>query len=481
MAGITFGGKAAMARMLTTKTVTEQARELPVCREVDVLVIGGGPGGVGSAVAAARCGARTLLVERYGHLGGMGTGGLVNIIPNLSDINGRQHIFGITQEIVDRLDKRDAVTYPTKEEWGTTDKKVVDYYLDARLGWFYVRKDLDGTNRLLYTAVVDPEIFKDELNTMLMGAGAELLLHSWAATPIMEGNTVKGVIVENKSGRQAILAKVVIDSTGDGDMFVRAGASFDGYLSTQLRTSQLAVVFWVANVDIAKADKFRESETKRHSELMDDLKNRGGHPFFFKGTLKSHKGCVWFHFFQSRPDGTACDAMNAEDLTMMDIRARKRAVFTFEFFRKNVPGFEESFLMQVAPQLGIQGGRRVVGEYTLSEKDLESDEVFEDTIVALANNDSGPISLHHPTLCVPYRCLVPQQIEGLLVACRGFSSADSINHMFNIIPHCLSYGQAAGTAAAMAAMVGISPRHVNYGDLAKNLSRQGVWLPQITL
>lgn len=133
--------------------------------------------------------------------------------------------------------------------------------------------------------------------------------------------------------------------------------------------------------------------------------------------------------------------------------------------------------MLTAPQLGIQGGRRIIGEYTLTEKDMESDEVFPDTIVVLANNDNGEVSARHPALCVPFRCLVPQKIDGLLVACRAFSSADSINQYFNIIPHCLSYGQAAGTAAAMAARAGIQPRNVDYGELRAQLVAQGVKLP----
>ena len=117
-----------------------------------------------------------------------------------------------------------ATSYPKKKDWGTTDKKVVDYYLDANLGWFYVRKDFNRQRRCaLYTAVVDPEILKDEFNDMVLESGAELLLHSWGVEPIMEGNIAKGVIFESKSGRQAILAKVVIDSTGDGDMFVSGG------------------------------------------------------------------------------------------------------------------------------------------------------------------------------------------------------------------------------------------------------------------
>src|SRR4030042_2591452 len=138
-----------------TKTITDPARKLKVVRDVDVVVVGGGPGGVASAISAARNGAKTVLIERYGHLGGMATGGLINIFPNLSDISGRQRIFGITQEILDRLTRRGGASYPKKEDWGTTDPKVGDYYLNATLGFFFVRKDLNrgGKQGVLYTAL----------------------------------------------------------------------------------------------------------------------------------------------------------------------------------------------------------------------------------------------------------------------------------------------------------------------------------------
>ena len=460
------------------KKIVEPSSEINIIREADVVVVGGGPGGIGSAIAASRSGARTILIERYGHLGGMATGGLVNIIPNLSDISGKQHIFGISQEMIDRLDARGGTSYPRKEDWGTTDRKVIDYYLDANLGWFYVREDLNiGKERLLYTAVVDPEIFKDELNDMVLEAGAELFLHSWGTRPVMDGDRVKGVIFESKSGRQAILGKVVIDSTGDGDIFVSAGAEFDQDLSPKLRTAMLSIVFWLANVDLKRADEFKSAYPEKYGELMQELKDLGGHPSYFKGTLESQKNCVWFHFFQPRSDGKASDAKDVEELTRVDISSRKRALITFEFFKKNIPGFEKSFIMLTAPQLGIQGGRRVIGEYSLTEKDMESDEIFEDTIAVLANNDNGEISASHPTLCIPYRCLVPRKINGLLVACRAFSSSDRVNHHFNIIPHCICYGQAAGTAAAIAANAGIEPRMVDYSELQESLIKQGVPLP----
>src|SRR5512139_429671 len=191
-----------MAAQTASKTILEPAREVRVAREADVVVVGGGPGGFAAAVSAARLGAKTVLIERYGHLGGMATGGLVNIFPNLSDISGKQHIYGLNQEIIDRMKAKNAAFCPDEADWGTTDATVLEYYLNANMGWFYVRKDpnLGGRERLLYTAVLDPEVLKAELDGMVTEAGVDLLLHSWGTRPIMEGGTVKGVVFESKSG-----------------------------------------------------------------------------------------------------------------------------------------------------------------------------------------------------------------------------------------------------------------------------------------
>ncbi|MDD5338281.1 MAG: FAD-dependent oxidoreductase [Dehalococcoidales bacterium] len=459
------------------KTVREPARDIKVWREVDVVVVGGGPGGVASAISAARTGAKTVLIERYGHLGGMATGGLVNIIPNLSDITGKQHIYGLTMELLNRLDKHGATSYPKKKDRGSADKKAVDYYLNANLGWFFVRKDLAGQQHVLYSAVVDPEILKAELNDMVLGAGSELLLHSWGTQVIMEGNAARGVFFESKSRRQAILGKVIIDATGDGDMFVAAGAECDNECDNKRRTAWLALVWWMTNINLRKFDKFKASQPEKYKELMDELVKLGGYPFFFRGILKNQPNTIWYHSMLPQPQRT--DAMDVEQLTKIDIEARRRTVITHDFMKKYLPGFEKAFIMLTAPQLGTQGGRRIIGEYTLSEKDMETDEVFEDTIAVIANNDYGDISNKHPALCIPYRCLVPKSVDGLLVAGRAFSSADTINETFNIIPHCIAYGQAAGTAAALAIKAGVEPRKVDYKALRDNLVKQGVNLPKI--
>jgi len=462
-----------MGAKSTVKTITEPARKIEVCREADVVVVGGGPGGIGSALSAARSGADTVLVERYGHLGGMATGGLVTIIPNLSNINGEQQIFGISQELVDRLDARGATHFPSRENWGSTDEKLVQHYIDSKLDWFYIRNDPNiGRKRVLYTALVDPEILKCELNTMMQEAGAALYLHSWGVWPIVEGNTVKGVIIENKSGRQAILAKVVIDSTGDGDLLQPAGAECDTRILPGLRIAAFAFPFWIGNVNLEKVEELRASEPKKWDALMQELESMGGAAFYMKDLVQCHDGIVWFHPFF--PSTNQSDII---EINRVELEGRSKMLLSYEFYRNRVPGFENSYIALSSPQLGTQGGKRVIGEYVCTAKDVISDEVFEDTIAIFPDNDNEDISAKHPNVCIPYRALVPKRIDGLLVACRAFSSEYQFNEYFNLIPHCIAFGQAAGTAAALAADAGIRPRDVQYAELQKQLVRQGVKLP----
>jgi flavin-dependent dehydrogenase len=191
-----------------------------VVYDCDVVVVGGGPGGAGAAIAAARNGAKTVLIERYGHVDSMATGGLVTIIPCLSDFSGVMQIGGINQEWIERLDVREAVTYPPKEIWGMDDKRPVFYWNDR--SFFTVRE-----GKMVYAALIDAEISKCILNEMLNEAKVKTYLDSWGTLPIMEGNKAVGVIFESKSGRKAVTARVLIDSTGDGDLLPAAGAGFD--------------------------------------------------------------------------------------------------------------------------------------------------------------------------------------------------------------------------------------------------------------
>lgn len=456
--------------LVTAKTIEEARREVKVIRETDVIVVGGGPGGTAAAVSAARGGAGTILLERYGHLGGMSTGGLVNIIPNLADIYGEQHIGGFCQEVIDRLTARGAASFPDKKYWGKSE--AAGKYLNANMAHFYVRKNGEGERVVLYTAVIDPEISKDEMNRMVLESGAELLLHTWVTEPIMDGNTVKGVIVESKSGRQALLGKVVIDCTGDGDLLPKTGCQTTDYMVPGSRIAQFGFVYWVCNVNLDKYDNFAKSEPEKFKEATQQIKDLGGSPFFCRGLLDNHEGVVWVHRLIGSLNQT-----DTEEMTYIDVSARKQAVLNFELMRKYMPGFEKSFIMLSAPQLGTSGGRRIIGEYFLTGKDMDTDIPFEDTIAVFADNDRGEKSLKYPKTFVPYRALVPKETEGFLVACRAFSADHDFSEYFNLIPHCMCFGQAAGAAAAIAVKDGVSVRKADYSKLKSELIKHGAILP----
>lgn len=456
----------------SAKTVTEARREVKVIRETDVIVVGGGPGGIAAAVSAARGGADTILLERYGHLGGMATGGLVNIIPNLGDIYGEQYIGGFCQEVIDRLAARGAACFPEKRFWGKGEPSVVEKYLKANMMHFYIRKNQEDKYVVLYTAVIDPEVGKDEMNTMVMEAGAELLLHTWVTEPIMEGSTVKGVIVESKAGRQALLGNVVIDCTGDGDLLPGTGTETVDYMVPGSRIAQFGFVYWICNVNLEKYDSFMNSQPERYKEVTQEITEMGGSPFFSRGLLDHQEGVVWVHRLIGSLHQT-----DPEEMTYIDTTTRKQSVRNWELLKKYMPGFEKSFIMLSAPQLGTSGGRRIVGEYYLTGKDMDTDRPFDDTIAIFADNDRGEKSLKYPRTYVPYRALVPKETEGLLVACRAFSADHDFSEFFNLIPHCMCFGQAAGAAAAIAVKDGVSVRNVDISKLKGELLKNGVILP----
>jgi hypothetical protein len=466
----------------TGKKVRETAREINVCREADVVVVGGGPAGVGAAIAAARNGANTVLVERYGHLGGMATGGLVILIPHLSDGSKKQQIVGICQEMISRLDSMGAAIHPRYEDLGSRNQKLVTYWQDYL---FFV---VGG--RLRLSVLVDPEILKCVLNDMMEEAGVTLFLHSWSTRALVEKNEVRGVIFESKSGRQAILSKVVIDATGDGDIFASAGAPFESKLDPKARISRLALVFQIANVDIKRFSLFTKKEEQRYGELMYELERLEGFSLVLRGPRED---VVWVNNYFPKwvPDymksfvtesaGEASEkeflsALSFEDLTWVEVNARKGMLITYDFFKKYVPGFEKSFIMNVAPQVGTRGSRRLLGEYIVTEKDIRSGTVHEDTI-ALCPPIDGNVSPEHPHMCIPYRSLLPRKVEKLLVAGRCFSSDLIANDALNIIPFCVAMGQAAGTAAGMAVKADTSPRNVDIKLLQHRLLDQNVVLP----
>ena len=455
------------------KSITEAVRETPVLCEADVVVAGGGPGGISAALAAARTGARVVLLERYGHLGGMCTGGLVNIIPHLTTVSGKQWIGGICHEFIERLRKQDAAFAPAPAEWGSTEPEVLKYYRDSNFFHFFIRKNEAGEDALVYTAILDPEIAKNELNRMAEEAGIKLLLHSWVTDVVMEDGAVRGVIFESKSGRQAVLGKVVIDGTGDGDLLPRSGTESEDEIDPGLRIANLCFGYWIGGVDFRAFDRFVSSRPADYARMMHALQDNGLYMSFFRGMLKNRQDCAWLHpHFRTR-----CQT-DVEEMTRMDVAAREKAVRTWELLRDSADGFANSYIDLTCPQLGTTGGRRLSGIASLRAADLKRDAPFDDTIAVLPNNDRGPDSLRYPVVYVPYRALVPKKTEGLLVACRAFSSDDEANSCFNLIPHCMCFGQAAGIAAALAVQKGVSVRDVPHDTLKRSLLAQGALLPE---
>jgi hypothetical protein len=457
---IPVSAQSAKSTQISGKTIKEAARVTKVCRTADVVVVGGGPGGIGAALAAARSGADTVLIERYEHLGGMGTGGLVTIIPNMIDSNGKQVIAGITQEWVSRLDARGAADYPKKEHWGSTDKKLVEYYKNRSP--FYATG-----NRVGYSAHIDAEISKCLFQDMMTEAKVKTYLHSWGTEPIMEGNKARGVIFESKSGRQAVLAKVVIDSTGDGDLLPYAKAAFEEQIDKKLRMSNLSFSYWIDNVDLKKYEDYKKNNAEALAQKLREVRKLGGTGGFLTSNLKDQENVVWCF-----PRYANKSQYDVEELTRVEFLGRKEMMITHDFYKKHMPGFEKSFIVLSNSQLGTRGGRRVVGDYVVTEKDMKAKQPFKDTIAIFPNMDPS-----NPLMYMPYRCLIPRNVNNMLVACRAFSSDERINDSFNLIHHCICLGQAAGTAAAQSIRSGGDVRKVDIKALQASLKKQGVVLP----
>lgn len=445
----------------TPKKITDPAKEIKVCYEADVVVVGGGPGGHSAAVAASRNGANTVLVERYGHLGGMATGGLVILIPHMSDGSKEQQIAGLCQEWIDRLDAIGGALHPKREELGSSDKMVVSRWQR------YFSTVVEG--RVRQTVCVDPELLKCVLNDMVHEAGVKLFLHSWGTKAVMDKGKVQGIIFESKSGRQAILGKIIIDGTGDGDLLPSAGAEFDDTLNRDLRSSMLALVFRLGNVDFNKFSDFKEADPQKYEELMRELTKVAGTRLL--ALPSSRNEVVWVNNWIPGLSST-----NVVDLTRIEIDVRKMMLLGYDFLKKHFPGFEKSFILDTASQTGTRGSRRLIGEYIVTKEDMHSGKKHHDTIAVIPR--LGPQG-ENPHVYIPYRSLVPVKIEGLLVAGRSFSSDTVVNNMVNLIPHCAAMGQAAGTAAALAIKQGVNPRQLDYRVLQDTLLNQGVPLPGV--
>lgn len=438
--------------MAEQATVMEPSREIPVFRKCDVLVVGGGPAGSSAAASAARMGADTVLLERYGHLGGMSTGGFCLWIDRMTDFSGQQVISGFASDVLDRMPK-EALLGPSSELWGSEDPELIDYWRQRSAAFHGV---------VTWSPTIDSEMLKIAHQDEVLNRGANLLLHSWAVATIQEGNEVKGVVFESKSGRQALLADVVIDTTGDGDIFAFAGAEWNSDVVEDDIHHQMNVAFLWAGVDMDEYRTFRADHLEEFQAIME--RGRRENVVDRPHAMPRNDTAL---FMGPRLSGYS--SINVEDLTTVEVESRRRMMEMIEFYRSNVPGFEDAYVSATAPQMGTRHSRRLVGTTTMTTEDWQAGKVYEDEI-----GMSPPPTPTHPNVSIPYGALVPTDVENLLAAGRLLSS-DAITHTFmREVPNCWAMGQAAGVAAAQSINDGVRVRDVDIGALQAELTKQGV-------
>jgi glycine/D-amino acid oxidase-like deaminating enzyme len=393
------------------ETVSEPARETPVLKSTDVLVVGGGSAGVCAAVAAARAGADVTLVERYGSLGGLATGGLIVLLLTLDDGRGRPVIGGLCQETTERMRAAGGAFHPPAAEWGSDDAELVRRYFRWGLVWGGSR----AHHRVRYAVAYDPEVMREVLNELVIEAGADLLFHMWGADALLDGDRVRGVVFQSKAGRQAILADVVIDATGDADVLASAGCA----------SEQVTVHPWLW---------FRIGGVSDVEAALD----RGAS--FFR---TPNHGVVLFPWGAMASLDLKIDATDPRDLTRAELECRRLVMREFRRLRGELPELSDAHLCNIATQLGITESRRLVGRAVLQREDMDRD--FDDAICI-----TGHWTKYGAVYAIPYRCLQPREFVNVLAAGRLISVDHRVHHATKEIPACMAVGQAAGTAAVLA-------------------------------
>ncbi|PWE81435.1 membrane protein [Bradyrhizobium sp. SUTN9-2] len=441
-------------------TIDEPARKVPLYGEYEVVVLGGGPAGIVSAAAAARAGRKTLLIERYGFLGGMGTAaGVTNFCGLHGNVHGehRRLVQGLASELLARIDRLNGLNAP-----------------HLILG-------------KVFAQAYDTAAYKIAADALLASHGVNILFHALGAGVVMaDERRIDAMLVETKAGRQAVRAEIFIDCSGDGDLAVWAGAPFEIgdehghplYPSMMLRLN---------GIDPAKAGE----AWRTIPQLMEKAVAAGTHRFPRRSAIvrPQKSGIEWrVNFTQvAREDGHAINGIEPDDLTRGEIEGRKQALAAYEFLRSAVPGFEKSYIVDLPPQLGIRETRRIKGGYQLSGEDVLGCASFADSIGV----NGWPIEAHVPGDVVftfppipesrgynelPYRMLVPEGVDNLLVAGRCASMTHEGQSAARVSGACFAMGEAAGSAAALALSGNRIPREIPIEKLQETLKQQGAFI-----
>lgn len=423
------------------KYITEPSKQIPIKEEVDVLVIGGGPAGFSAAVNAARCGAKTMLIDQAGDVGGVATTGLMS-------------------------------------HW--TGKTAGGFYEEI------LQKSCDDKNN---RQIINPEKLKTVMLEMLDEAKVKLQLYTFAGDAIVEENTIKGVIIESKSGREAILAKITIDASGDGDIAAKAGVPFYKGREEDGKMQPMTIMFKVAGVDTAKAvfpgsfeDTYRLEKGDLQTLGRQHIPFPAGHVLLYKSSLPGIVTC-------NMTNCTDVDGTKVEDLTHATYVCRRQIEYIVKFLREYVPGYENCYAISSSSTIGVRETRHFEGEYTLTKEDILAARVFDDWVVTKAhfNFDVHNITgagLDHTGMqkkfpqgkgyTIPYRCFVPKKIDNLYLAGRDISGTHMAHSNFRVMPICANMGQAAGIAAAICVRENTSPRNLDPKKVQDVLKKSGV-------
>ena len=412
----------------TDQSLYRESIETPIVARCNVVVAGGGPSGVIAAVAAVRSGAETLLIERYPFLGGNGTAGLMtcyNGFRNQRPPEALQTVRGIPAEYIAELVRLGGIADD-------------DSYPKAK-------HDV-ASGDLPYCIGFDPETAKVASLNLIRKEGVKLRLHSWVAAPMLDGFHVTGVIVESKSGRQAIAADVVIDATGDGDIAARAGAPF-------MSPAQ-------------KGDRMGMSLMYRLGGLPSSIEGSYG------GIRIGDRVVKWGPAF----DG---DGLDVENLTRAEVETRLKLWKQVQEMKQK-PGMESAYLMQTATGIGVRETRRIIGEYVVTEQDAIRGKRFPD-VIAISSNPMPSYHgkrffFEHEGFEIPYRSLVPKNVEGLILTGRCISCEQAPFQSARSMAPAMAIGHASGCAAAMAARGRVSPRKLDVKALQNLLLSQNAEL-----
>lgn len=439
------------------KTIHEPARDVPVIREVDVCVLGGGPGGITAAWQAAKHGAKTLLVESFGFLGGMATAGYVGPILGLKEVGKESAtVAGVTREFADLM-----------------------HSMGAGRTW---EDNVRGG-----CIPFDAEAFKLACDRMCGQYGVDLLFHTNAVQPIVDGNALTGVIIESKSGREAVTAKCFVDATGDADMAFRAGAE-----CTKGRPADGLMMAMGSSFIVGGVDKMTREQQAEAVRLVNEARDRGEFRVYGVG-FGGHGAVLRTGYGSCNMTRFSGDATNVDDLTRGEIYTRDQIDRIVRFWHDHVPGMEDAHLVATPPMIGIRETRQLVGLQRVVGQDVVEGKKLADAVARCSywidihcprglgdtrgvhlcrkqcpdtecimireHPDELPDELYPPDYFdIPYGALVPVKLDNLLVSGRACSLDYQAMAAARVMAPVMAIGEACGVAAALAAEGGVAPR-----------------------